>query len=291
VPDLALPLPKRAGIGLKPNYFKEIIATQPDIGFFEIHAENYMVAGGPFHHYLGLIRERYPLTLHGVGLSIGGAEDLDVKHLDRLLSLIDRYQPSFFSEHLAWSRHAGIYFNDLLPVSYSDETLHRVCKHIDCVQEHLKLKILIENPATYLEFQDSCYEEGDFLNEIVKRTGCGLLLDINNLYVSSVNQGRDPFKVIETMTLRSVCQMHLAGHVIDPIDSSECLLIDNHGTPVIDPVWQLYELALEKLGQIPTLLERDHDLPSFSDLMQEAQKAEHLMGAGQISTLTMSASS
>jgi uncharacterized protein len=263
-------LPKRAGLGLKPEHFREILDSKPDIGFFEIHAENYMVAGGPFHHYLGRIRAHYPLSIHGVGLSIGGANELDADHLQRLLKLINRYQPESFSEHLAWSSHGGAFFNDLLPAPYTNETLQRVCAHIDQVQTVLKRPMLLENPATYVEFYSSAMEETHFLHEVAVRTGCGLLLDVNNVYVSCVNHGRDPLATLRAMPLSYVRQIHLAGFAEELDDIGTRLLIDSHGAPVADAVWSLYEAALHLLGSMPTLLERDNDIPALPVLMAEA---------------------
>ena len=185
-------LPPRAGLGLKPEHFRDVLETRPQLGFFEVHAENYMVDGGPFHHYLGLIRRDYPLSIHGVGLSIGGESPLDEAHLGRLAALLERYAPQSFSEHLAWSSHGENFLNDLLPVPYHTATLSRVCAHIDRVQERLGRRMLLENPATYVEFAASTMSETDFIGEVVRRTGCGLLLDVNNVYVSCTNHGRDP---------------------------------------------------------------------------------------------------
>lgn len=197
-------LPPRSGLGLKAEHFREVLGAQPDIGFFEVHAENYMVAGGPFHHFLGLIGEKYPLSLHGVGLSIGAEGPLDLQHLQRLAALIERYQPQSFSEHLAWSSHGPVFLNDLLPLAYDAPTLNRVCEHIDQVQSILKRPMLLENPATYLAFQRSTIDEADFISEVIRRTGCGLLLDVNNVYVSCINHQRDPLAYIDALDRKSV---------------------------------------------------------------------------------------
>ena len=204
-------LPARAGVGLKPAHFQEILATQPDIGFVEVHAENYMVPGGPHHHYLSHIRAHYPLSIHGVGLSIGADAALDMDHLDALAVLLARYQPQSFSEHLAWSSHGPAFLNDLLPLPYNTATLQRVCDHIDQVQSHLGRRMLLENPATYLEFTASTWDEAAFLSEVLRRTGCGLLLDVNNVYVSSINHGRDPHAAIRALPLAQAGEIHLAG--------------------------------------------------------------------------------
>jgi uncharacterized protein (UPF0276 family) len=274
-------LPRRAGIGLKPEHVRDILQTQPDIGFFEIHAENYMMAGGPMHHFLSLIRAEYPLSLHGVGLSIGGEDELDRIHLTRLKTLIDRYQPESFSEHLAWSSHDGTYYNDLLPLPYTQETLDRVCAHIDQVQDVLKRSILLENPATYLEFSASEMDEAQFITHIIQRTGCGLLLDINNLYVSGVNHGRNPSMILEAMPLDHVGEMHLAGHTVDSDSKGFPLLIDSHDGAVTHAVWLLYEQALSLTGRQATLIERDHAIPALEVLLAEAERAENYLAISQ----------
>ncbi|WP_242168630.1 MULTISPECIES: DUF692 domain-containing protein [unclassified Pseudomonas] len=267
-------LPKRAGLGLKNEHFIEVLETSPDIGFFEVHAENYMVAGGPFHHYLGLIREQYPLSLHGVGLSIGGEGPLNREHLARLATLINRYQPHSFSEHLAWSSHGPVFLNDLLPLAYDAATLNRVCEHIDQVQSTLKRPMLLENPSTYLQFQRSTLDETDFISEIIRRTGCGLLLDVNNVYVSCINHQRDPLSYIDALPLRAVGEIHLAGFAEDTDNLGDRLLIDDHGAPIDNAVWQLYEQVLTRTGPVATLIERDNQVPAFNVLQAEAQHAD-----------------
>lgn len=274
-------LPARAGLGLKPQHFAEILETCPDLGFFEIHAENYLGAGGSFHHSLERIRERYPLSIHGVGLSIGADGPLDIAHLDRLTALLDRYSPQSFSEHLAWSTHGGVFFNDLLPLPYHPATLNRVCDHIDQTQEHLRRRILLENPATYVEFAASTLDEATFITEIIHRTGCGLLLDVNNAYVSGVNHHRDPQAYIAALPLFAVGEIHLAGFAEDRDAAGAPLLIDTHGAPVAAAVWELYAFALEHLGPTPTLIERDHNIPSLAVLIAEARCAEQWMGYAQ----------
>lgn len=270
-------LPARAGIGLKPQHFLEIVDERPEVGFFEIHAENYFVAGGPFHHYLTRIRETYPLSIHGVGLSLGGEAPVDETHLDRLAALLDRYQPQAFSEHLAWSSHQGIFFNDLLPIPYDDRHLQRLCEHVDRVQSRLKRKLLLENPATYVEFAASTMSEAEFIGEVVRRSGCGLLLDVNNAYVSSVNHGRDAGAYLRALPLHAVGEIHLAGFSEDRDAAGDRLLIDHHGNPVAEAVWRLYSDTLARLGPTPTLLERDNDIPALAVLLLEAQRAEAAM--------------
>ena len=267
-------LPYRAGLGLKTEHFTEVLETRPDIGFFEVHAENYMVAGGPFHHYLGLIRAQYPLSLHGVGLSIGGEAPLDREHLARLATLIERYQPQSFSEHLAWSSHGPVFLNDLLPLAYDACTLERVCEHVDQVQSTLKRPMLLENPSTYLQFQRSTLDETDFISQIVRRTGCGLLLDVNNVYVSCINHQRDPLTYIDALPLHAVGEIHLAGFAEDTDSLGDRLLIDDHGAPIDNAVWQLYAQVLARTGALATLIERDNQVPAFSVLQAEARQAE-----------------
>ena len=270
-------LPPRSGLGLKTEHFREVLGAQPDIGFFEVHAENYMVAGGPFHHFLGLIREQYPLSLHGVGLSIGAEGPLDLQHLQRLAALIERYQPQSFSEHLAWSSHGPVFLNDLLPLAYDAPTLNRVCEHIDQVQSALKRPMLLENPATYLAFQRSTIDEADFISEVIRRTGCGLLLDVNNVYVSCINHQRDPLAYIDALPLQAVGEIHLAGFAEDTNSLGDRLLIDDHGAPIDNAVWALYSRVLERVGPVATLIERDNQLPAFSVLHAEARQADELL--------------
>jgi uncharacterized protein (UPF0276 family) len=276
-PGVANVLPLRAGVGLKPQHYRDVLASRPDIGFFEVHAENYMVDGGPFHHFLSLIRAQYALSLHGVGLSIGGAGPLDEAHLDRLAALLDRYQPASFSEHLAWSSHGDHFFNDLLPVPYDRPTLDRVCNHVERVQDRLRRRLLLENPSTYVEFQASTMSETQFLREVLQRTGCGLLLDVNNLFVSCTNHGRDPWASLRELPLSAVGEIHLAGFARDEDAAGAPLLIDNHGSPVDEAVWELYAHVIEQTGPLPTLLERDNNVPSLETLLAEAGRADTLM--------------
>jgi len=261
-------------VGLKPQHFQDILDSWPDIGFFEIHAENYMVPGGPFHHYLTRIRERYPLSIHGVGMSIGADGPLNVQHLNALQALLLRYQPQSFSEHLAWSTHGGVFLNDLLPLPYNTTTLQRVCDHIDQVQSHLGRRMLLENPATYVEFVASTWDEGAFLTEVLRRTGCGLLLDVNNAHVSCINHSRDARATILSMPLAQVGEIHLAGFAEQLDGSGDLLLIDSHSTPVAQVVWDLYAFTMKLAGPQPTLLERDNDIPAWPVLLAEASVAE-----------------
>jgi uncharacterized protein len=265
------------GVGLKPAHYDTILKTLPDIGFFEIHAENYMGAGGPPHHYLSEIRRRYPLSLHGVGLSIGSADPLNREHLGRLATLIERYTPSLFSEHLAWSTHESSFFNDLLPVPYTAETLDRVCEHIDQVQEALACQMLLENPSTYLSFAESTHSEIDFIAEVVRRTGCYLLLDINNVYVSSINQEWDARSYLDRFPLTHVREIHLAGHARQSDEEGRPLLIDTHDRAVDEIVWALFAYAIERLGPTPTLIEWDANVPEWQRLEAEVKRAEAII--------------
>lgn len=270
-------LPPRVGLGLKNEHFIEVLETSPDIGFFEVHAENYMVAGGPFHHYLGLIRERYPLSLHGVGLSIGGESPLNREHLARLAKLIERYQPHSFSEHLAWSSHGPVFLNDLLPLAYDVATLNRVCEHVDHVQSALKRPMLLENPSTYLQFQRSTLDETDFISEIIRRTGCGLLLDVNNVMVSVVNHRLDPVAYIDRFPVHHVGEIHLAGYDETIDDAGERLLIDAHGSRVRPDVFALYRHTIIRTGALPTLVEWDNNVPAFDVLMDEVRLVDEVL--------------
>lgn len=270
-------LPARAGLGLKAEHYATILQQRPDLGFFEVHAENYMGEGGPPHRYLTAIREAYPLSLHGVGLSIGADRALDKAHLARLAGLIARYQPGFFSEHLAWSSHETGFLNDLLPVPYTAQTLTRVCDHIDQVQEVLGVRMLLENPTTYLAFAESSYAEVDFIAEVVARTGCHLLLDVNNVHISATNQAYDPFDYISRYPLASVREIHLAGFAPQKDEAGRPLLIDSHDRPVDAGVWQLYAHAIGLTGPLPTLIEWDSDVPAWEVLYAEAQRAEAAM--------------
>lgn len=275
-------LPVGIGVGLKPEHFGDILATRPDLGFFEIHAENYLVAGGPFHHWLTRIRENHALSVHGVGLSIGGEDPLDRAHLDALAGLLDRYQPHAFSEHLAWSSHGGNFHNDLLPLPYTANTLSRVVEHVDQVQSRLKRRMLLENPATYIEFAESDIPEAEFIAEVVRRSGCGLLLDVNNAYVSCINHGRDPLDYIRALPLDAVGEIHLAGFARETDSLGMPLLIDSHGAPVARDVWRLYADALALTGPRPTLLERDNDIPPFAVLLAEARQANTYLRAASV---------
>ena len=274
-------LPSRAGIGFKPQHFADIVASRQPLGFFEVHAENYMGAGGPPHAQLRRLREDYALSIHGVGLSIGAMQPLDADHLERLRLLCDRYEPESFSEHLAWSSHDSVYLNDLLPLPYTDGTLSRVVEHVDRVQTHLRRQMLLENPATYLTFAESTLAETDFLAEVARRTGCGLLLDVNNVFVAATNHNTDPAAYLARFPLEAVREIHLSGHAQTTDETGAPLLIDSHDTPVTDPVWALYADVIARTGPVPTLIEWDNDVPAWPILRAEALRAETVLAGAR----------
>lgn len=267
-------IPARGGLGLKAEHYRAVLAAKPELGFFEIHAENYMGEGGPPHRYLTAIRQDYPLSLHGVGLSIGGNRPLDKSHLQRLRALIERYQPGLFSEHLAWSTHDTGYLSDLLPLPYTASTLTQVCAHIDETQSALGRQMLLENPSSYLSFDESSYSEADFIAETVRRTGCGLLLDVNNVFISAANLKTSVLAYIDDYPLAHVQEIHLAGHDVTTDTEGETLLLDTHGADVAIPVWELYAEVIARTGPLPTLIERDNNVPALEDLVAEARRAD-----------------
>ena len=272
-------LPPRPGVGFKSQHYGEILADPGAVAWLEVHAENYMGDGGRPLAQLRALAERFPISVHGVGLSIGGEAPLDRDHLARLARLIGWLQPASFSEHLAWSTHDGAFFNDLLPLPYTDATLARVADHIDEVQEALGRRMLLENPSTYLAFAETSWEETDFLAELSRRTGCGLLLDVNNVYVACTNRGADPYAYIDAFPLAAVGEIHLGGHDAQADEHGEPLLIDSHGAPVVDPVWKLYGHTMAKTGALPTLAEWDNDVPAWPVLAAEAARAAEVMAA------------
>ncbi|MCA0422335.1 MAG: DUF692 domain-containing protein [Proteobacteria bacterium] len=279
-PSNARGLPARTGIGFKPQHFADVLADDGAVlGFLEVHAENYMGDGGPFHAQLAALSDRFPISLHGVGLSIGGEAPLDEVHLERLAQLIERYRPASFSEHLAWSSHGLNYFNDLLPIAYDTASLRRVEEHIDQVQNRLGCRMLLENPSTYVAFAHSTWDEVDFIAEIARRTACGLLLDVNNVAVTSINQGRDPVAYIDAFPVAAVGEIHLAGHAEDHDDAGDRILIDSHDRPVSLPVWDLYRRTLSRVGPVATLIEWDNEVPAFDVLLAEAERAGALLDA------------
>lgn len=265
-------IPPTAGISLKPCHFAEIHAAPGRASWFEVHAENYFSAGGPPHRHLAAIREHHPLSIHGVGLSLGGLRRPDREHLVQLRNLIRRYEPGLVSEHLAWCESNGAYLNDLLPIPYDDATLARVAAHIDETQDALSRTILIENPSRYVALPGSM-DEGAFITELCHRTGCGLLLDVNNVYVSARNMGENPGYALRAMPFQHAAQIHLAGHRV--ADSPAGVFrIDDHGSAVCDEVWALHDAALAEIGPLPTLIEWDNDIPTFNRLLAEAAHAQ-----------------
>jgi uncharacterized protein (UPF0276 family) len=265
-------LPARAGIGLRSPHVAEVLATRPALAWLEVHPENYL-GGGPAVRALQAIRQDYPVSFHAVGLSVGTAGGLDRRHLGRLKSLADRLEPALVSEHLAWSQVSGAYLNHLLPLPYTDEALAVVCRNVDEVQTTLGRRVLIENPSGYLRFTASTIPEAEFLAALVRRTGCGLLCDVNNVYVTTQNLGVDPVAYLAALPPDAVDEIHLAGHSVNDADG-QLLLIDDHGSPVSPAVWALYEHALRRFGAVPTLVEWDTEVPTLEVLLQEARRAE-----------------
>ncbi|WP_370640724.1 DUF692 domain-containing protein [Xanthobacter sp. NFH-44] len=273
-------LPPGPGVGFKPQHFADIIAAPQPLAFFEVHAENYMGEGGRPHAQLARLRRDHALSIHGVGLALGGSGPLDGAHLARLARLCERYEPESFSEHLAWAGHGGMFLNDLLPLPYTPERLATVAAHVEQAQEALKRPILIENPATYLTFAESSIPEGEFLAELTRRTGCGLLLDVNNLFVSAINHGLDPDRMLAALPLDRVGEIHLAGHVPAASPGTAPLLVDAHGSHVSAPVWALFARVLRRTGPVATLIEWDNDVPDWPTLRAEAERAgAHLLQA------------
>lgn len=270
------PVPSRAGIAFKGEHADAVCEGRPDIGWFEVHPENYMVAGGPRLAVLEALREAYPLSLHGVGLSLGGAERLDRDHLAALRALVERYRPGLVSEHIAWSSHGGVWFADLLPPSLDRAGLDRLCDNVDEMQEAVGRPVLIENPASYLVLPDCETDEVAFLVEAARRTGCGLLVDVNNIHVSAVNTGLDADAYVDAIPGETIGEIHLAGFTVDDA-GGERLLIDSHGAAVDDAVWRLYARLIDRVGARPTLVEWDKDIPAWDVLYGEAMKAETLL--------------
>ena len=260
------------GIGLRSRHVSEIAATRPEIGFLEVHAENYMAETPAVDRLLELRRD-YPVSVHGVAVSLGSAEELDRSHLARFKALIDRVEPALVSEHLAWSAIGGAYLNDLLPLPYTEESLHLFCRHVEEAQEELGRRLLIENPSSYLRYRHSPIPEPEFVTAVVRRTGCGMLCDVNNIHVSARNFGFDPVAYLEALPIAAIGEIHLAGHhAANDVD----ILIDDHGSRVAKPVWELYAAALRRFGPVPTLIEWDTNLPALAVLLDEARHAEEL---------------
>ena len=267
-------LPQTPGVGYKAQHFNDITKDAGPVGWLEIHAENYMGMGGRPLAQLRHLSEKFPFSVHGVGLSIGGEGRLDADHLSRLKTLCDWLNPASFSEHLAWSTHESAFLNDLLPLPYTGATVTRVTDHIDEVQSALGRQMLLENPSSYLAFAESDMSETDFLAEIVARTGCGLLLDVNNVFVSATNLDYSPQGYIDAYPLGAVGEIHLGGHDEDEDETGAPLLIDSHGAEVVDPVWALLDYTLAKSGPKPLLIEWDTDVPEWAVLVEETKRAD-----------------
>ena len=257
------------GIGLRQPHYREVFERRPALAFLEVHSENFFLEGGASMHALERARDAYPISLHGVGLSLGSADRLADDHLAKLARLVDRVEPALVSEHLCWGAVGGVHFNDLLPLPHTAETLALLAARVDHVQCRLKRRILVENLSAYVAFRDDELSETAFLAELARRTGCGLLLDLNNLYVNAVNFGFDAFDRIAELDGDAIGQFHLAGHA----GVDDCL-VDTHGSVVCDPVWALYEHACERFGPRPTLIEWDTDLPPLDVLLQQAAQAD-----------------
>ena len=268
-----------AGIGLRAPHMAEVLAMRPALSFLEVHSENFM-GGGPGLRQLEAIRAHYPISLHGVGLSLGSAGGLDPDHLDRLRILAERIEPMLVSEHLSWSVAGGVYLNDLLPLPLTEEALAVVCRNVETMQQTLKRPVLVENPSAYLRFRQSTIPEPEFLTELTRRTGCGLLCDVNNIYVSAENFGLDAEAYLDALPPAAVGEMHLAGHFRGE-RAGRTLLIDDHGAPVADAVWDLYRHATRRFGHASTLIEWDSNLPSLPTLLAEARRADAVAGLSE----------
>ena len=270
------PIPASAGVGLRAPHIDQVLSERPRVPWFEVHSENLFAAGGSLHEKMAKIRADYPLSLHGVGLSLGSADGLDVRHLNRLADIVARYQPALVSEHLSWAALAGRHSNDLLPLPFTKEALTTAVAHIGQVQDRLGRELLVENVSSYLRFTEADYSEWDFVAEVVRRSGCGLLLDINNVYVNSINHAFDPGDYLRAMPADAVREIHLAGFT-RKTDLPVPLLIDTHSKPVDPEVWALYANALDRFGALPTLIEWDADIPELAVLLAEATRAEEML--------------
>jgi uncharacterized protein len=265
------------GTSFKHQHLPAIVEQDDWPGFFEVHAENYMGTGGPPHRALECVRADHQISLHGVCMSIGGSQPLDLAHLARFRSLVMRYEPTLVSEHLAWSTHGTTFFNDLLPLPYTEVTLKRVADHIDQVQVAIGRPILLENPSTYVAFRESTMSETEFLRAVARRSGCGLLLDVNNVFVSATNQNYSPEGYLAEFPLSGVGEIHLAGHAEQADDEGDRLLVDSHDRRVADPVWALFEKVVGQCGPVPTLIEWDSNIPEWSTLRDETEAARAIL--------------
>lgn len=265
-------IPARAGIGLRFAHHRVVAETRPDVAWLEVHTENYL-GGGPPLAYLEAIRAQYPLSFHGTGLSLGSADGLDREHLERIRRTVERLQPQLVSEHLAWSVVGGRYLADLLPLPMTEEALGVVCRNVEEAQDRLGRRILIENPSTYLTWRHSTIPEWEFLAALVARTGCGILCDVNNVFVSACNLHWDPLQYLAGLPAEAIGEIHLAGHSVRAFEGGRCVRIDDHGSRVAGEVWVLYERALARFGPVPTLIEWDTNVPAIEVLVEEARKA------------------
>jgi uncharacterized protein (UPF0276 family) len=272
------PVPAKAGIGLRFQHHQAVLDVGPDVAWMEIHTENYMGGGTPLR-YLDAIRRDYPISLHGVGLSLGSAEGLDPAHLERIRRVAERVEPAMMSEHIAWSMANGTYLADLLPLPMTEEALAVVCRHVDQVQNYMRRRILVENPSTYLRFRHSTIPEWEFMTAVAERTGCGILCDVNNIYVSAHNHGWDASAYLAALPPAAIGEIHLAGHSVRSLPDGSTLRIDDHGSHVIAEVWALYRKALARFGPVPTLIEWDTDVPPLDVLLGEANCADALLAS------------
>ncbi len=264
-------------MGLKAEHYRTVLDTRPAVGWFEVHPENYMLDGGPPLRYLEAVRRDYPLSLHGVGMSLGSCDPPPRDHLRRLKALADRFQPFAVSEHLSWSRSGGLFLADLLPVPMTREALAATADNVARAQDFLQRRLLVENPSTYLRFAGEELTEPEFLGELARRTGCGLLLDVNNLFVCARNHAFDPLAWLDAFALEAVEEVHVAGHAVDEAEGGLRILVDDHGSPVIGEVWALYREVIARRGAgVPTLVERDANLPPFEELLAEAHYADRV---------------
>lgn len=273
-------IPARAGIGLRFQHHQAVLDAPPDVAFMEVHTENYMGGGPPIRH-LETVRRDFPVSLHGVGLSLGSAEGLDPAHLDRVRQVAERVKPALVSEHIAWSVSGGTYLADLLPLPMTEEALATVCRNVDQMQSTLRRRILVENPSTYMQFRHSTIPEWEFMAAVAARTGCSILCDINNIYVSAKNHGWDASVYIAKLPPAAIGEIHLAGHSLREFPGGGTLRIDDHGSRVIDDVWSLYEEALRRFGPVPTLVEWDADVPPLDVVLGEARHADALIAAAR----------
>jgi hypothetical protein len=272
-------IPASAGVGLRFAHHRAVVEQRPAAAWFEVHPENYLGGGTPLG-YLDAIRRDYPLSLHGVGLSLGSAQGVDERHLARLKRLIERVDPGLVSEHLAWNAIDGAHFPELLPLPLTEEALAVICRNVEHAQERLGRRILIENPSSYLRFRHSTMPEWEFIGAIAARTGCGILCDVNNIFVSACNHGFDARRYLRALPGERIAEIHLAGHRLRTLEDGRSIRIDDHGSRICDEVWQLYALAVDLFGQLPALIEWDTDVPPLPVLLEEAAKAQSIMTAG-----------